>query len=92
MTTLVEPFATAANQMPFSENEMSWTMPPSSKFAALSPVVVWKSLIWPSVPPAANRCPSGWNAAVVRARDRISLSVIELVNDCHAYLNLYKPA
>lgn len=73
ITILVEPFATAANQMPFSENEISWTGPPNSKFAALSPVLTWKSLIWPSAPPAANRCPSGWNAATLRPTYMISL-------------------
>ena len=75
METLLEPSVNAANQMPFSENTSAFTGAPRSNVAANDPDFTSKTLIWPSVLPAASRWPSGWNLAQVRAASVVSRQV-----------------
>lgn len=64
----VEEFSiTDASHVPFSEKNRALSGPPAVKLAALVPLLTSKILIWPSVPPAATRWPSGWNLTQVKA-------------------------
>ena len=67
MAMLDSPLLADASQVPFSEKARLWRGLGVSKSVSLLPDLTSKILIFPSLPPAARRWPSGWKAVAPSA-------------------------